>query len=492
MITPEARRDAEIAKSVFHTKRAFHTKQVPTRTAWPKEFKNAETGKVYAPHHDEERDFFLEDTPRYGLARGGEGGGKSVLGIVKDLNRVRRGMDGLMVSPDLEHFKKSLWPEFRRWCPPGVVVERERYRLDKSWEPRQPFALHFNTESGSIATLYCGGIEDPTGWEGPNVNFAHFDEARRHDTPAALKVLDGRVRILGPKGEQPQMWFTTTPKKHWLFDYFGPVTEDDPLESFKRVARSIVLLTIENERAGNLAPGFTENRGRSLNEAEKRVLLEAGWEDLEEATRFLDSIIWWDNCKEALPELDRVPLVGALDAAVSGDTFGFVAVSAHPTRRDDVAVRFAKGWEPNGKPLDFDVIESEIAKFCKDFNVLELTYDPYQLHQMGTGLRKKRVVHTTEFNQGADRLRADKQLLDLIKARRVAHQGETLLRRHIDNADKKSTDDSKLRIVKRAENQKIDLVVCLSMAVDRLLARPARPRIVAPSDISRESPHTRV
>ena len=108
-----------------------------------------------------------------------------------------------------------------------MVVERERYRQSESWVAGGPFELHFNSEQNTISTLYCGGIKDPSGWEGPNVSFAHLDEIRRHRKADALKVLDGRVRIPGPHGEIPQLWVTTTPRKHWLFDYFGPLKDND-------------------------------------------------------------------------------------------------------------------------------------------------------------------------------------------------------------------------------------------------------------------------
>src|SRR6185503_1357220 len=218
--------------------------KAPMVSPWPDVYVNAETGHVYKPHHADEERFFTS-TKRYLLMSGGEGSGKSSAGAIKDLERLRHGMTGILVSPDFEHFKKSMWLELRNWIPPMALVERERYRLRTDWEPQRPFSLHFRTETGMVSTLHCGGIEDPKSWEGPNVNFAHFDEARRHDTPAALKVLDGRVRIPGPKGEPAQLYLTTTPKKHWLFDYFGPLLTDqpDPLASFKRDSDLIRLRT---------------------------------------------------------------------------------------------------------------------------------------------------------------------------------------------------------------------------------------------------------
>ena len=64
---------------------------------------------------------------------------------------------------------------------------------------------------------------------------------------------------------------------------------------------------------------------------------------------------------------------------------------------------------------------------------------------------------------------ADKQLLDLITARKALHDGNKELRAHIDNADRKSDGTGKLRIVKRSETQKVDLAVALSMAVAECL-----------------------
>lgn len=444
---------------------------------WPDQYIHSERGKPYVPHGEDEEKFVFTDAPRAGLIKGGEGSGKSTAAVIKNLNRVRRGMDGIMVSPDLEHFKKSLWPEFRRWCPYQAVVERERYRLNPEWEPSKSFALHFISSLGTTSTLHCGGIEDPSGWTGPNVSFAHFDEAHRQDKPAALKVLDGRVRISGPNGEPPQLYLTTIPAMHWLWDYFGPISEDeeerekDEHIAFKESSSVITLITEDNERAGNLAEGYTKDRAKSLTESEIRVLLGAEWESIDDVSHFVNSIIWWDGCKESLEPMDaRTPLVAAADAGVTSDAFGFVAVSKHPdlSRNDSIAVRYEKAWEPKkGEALDFDEIEDHIIQFCKAHNVLEIAYDPYQLHQMMTGLRTRKIVDTYEFKQGVDRAIADKALLDRITQRQIAHSGEVLLRRHIDNADKKITQDRMMRIVKRNQRLKIDLAVTLSMAAYR-------------------------
>jgi len=409
-----------------------------------------------------------DDNPRYALLKGGEGAGKSVAGIVKTLNRLKRGMSGIMVSPDLPHFKKSLWREFRLWCPKEALIPRQRYMLAKEYAPRESFELVFVNG----ATLLCGGIESPGSWEGPNVSFAHLDEGR-HATAQALKVLDGRCRISGKDGEPPQLWITTTPKKNYLFEYFGPVTKDDPYEAFKRDAL-IVTLPVELNRA-NLAEGYVENRRKSLTENEARILMDAEWEDQTDLERFVN-ILWWDSCREELPPLGRSePGILSLDAAKGSesnvsDCFAVVLVTRHPSRREDVAIRYCGIWQAQaGQYIDFEPIENEIRRLCAEYSIIELCYDPYQLHDMGIRLRREGIVHTKEFNQVKDRLIADKQFQSLIMARRVAHDGNPLLRQHIDNADIKKHGEDGVRIIKRSGSLKVDASVATSQGIARCL-----------------------
>jgi len=449
------------------------------RVDWPLDYlhyQNRETKKFYKPHHDPELEFITDKEHRYLLAKGGEGGGKSVAGIIRDLERIKAGASGIMGSPDFEHFKKSLWPEFRRWCPWEYVVPAQQYRQHFSWEPGRPFQLAFITG----AVVYCGGMKesDIMAWEGPNVNWAHFDEGRRHKTPAAIKVLDGRVRIPVDHPEHghypPQLWLTTTPRKHWLYEFFGPWEGEgiDPKAEFKAHALVVTLLTRDNE--DNLEPGFVDKRRLSLTEAEARVLLEAEWEDIEDTQRFLPSMTLWDLCEEMLAPLGiKDPMVVAMDAAIGGvgltSSFGMLGVTRHPKNHDDVAVRYVRKWSVRpGHKIDFgadDGPEQAVRQLCRDFNVVMVAYDPHQLHDMATRLNKENVAWFWEFSQGQRRLEADRQLLDLILQRRISHNGDADLREHISNANRKlANDDRRLRIVKREAGMNNDLAVCLSMS----------------------------
>jgi hypothetical protein len=226
---------------------------------------------------------------------------------------------------------------------------------------------------------------------------------------------------------------------------------------------------------------FVEMRGAVLSEAQKRVRLSGMWEDEEDTPRFLESMILWDRLKERIPVpapkssqtnySDAITI--ALDGAVSRDHFALVGVSRHhnPDKRDNsISVRFVKQWIPkNGKKIDFDEVEVYIRDLCKDYNIVTIVYDPYQLHKMCSTLNKEGICWFQEFSQNQRRWESDQTLYDLIIEARIAHDGDEELRSHIDNADKKSealgqTADHRSRMVKRTEYRKIDLAVALSMA----------------------------
>jgi hypothetical protein len=421
---------------------------------WPIKYKSTKTGKEYEPQNEDVAEFINNFEQRYLLLKGGEGGGKSCAGVIKDLNRLRRGMNGIMVGTDLEHFKKSIWPTFKEWCPWHCVIERHRYRQVEGWEPSQSFTLVFKNEVDGYSELICGGAkEDRIGqWTGPNVNFVHFDE----------------------------------PRKHWLFEYFaGAKGDEDSLnlvpdeiksryKDFKRDAAVYTVLTAENPAIDQV---FVRQRAQTLNEAEARILLHALWEDDTDIEKFVN-IIWWDNCQEATQPIRRdEPAVIALDAATGSENPGYIAdcfamvmVTRHPNRKSDIMVRYCGIWEPSpGAYLDFQSIENELRRLCKEFSVVEVAYDPHQLHDMATRLKSQQIANIQAFSQQKDRLVADKQLQDLIMGRRIAHDGNPLFRQHIDNSNVKKYGQDGIRLVKRSTSQKIDAAVSLSMAASRCL-----------------------
>lgn len=447
---------------------------------WPERYESRYSpGRYYEPHREEERAFVYEDVPRCPLLSGGWASGKSTAGAVKLLERLRRGMNCICVSPDLQHFKKSFWPVFREWCPWDQVVPKHRRFANKEWEPSHAFQIVFENR----ASVYMGGIRDATSWFGGNVSFALFDEASTYPDDSAFISLLGRCRIPGPNGEPPQLAITTTPEMNWLHERFGgvegrelvDVEDDDPFLDFKRQDVSVIRLVTE-ENLPNLDPEFVETQRRALSPEEFALFMEARWVQVDAAEKFIN-IVWWDACREQLPGLGRSePMVLGVDASKGGKTalpdhFAIVGVTRHPSRPGDLAVRYCYVREPEpGKLMDYHDIEQELRRVCAEFSVVELAYDPYQMHDMAQRFKREGVVHVREFGQAGPRLKSDKELQDLIVAKRISHDGNPLLRRAVDNANiQKHGRGEGIRLVKRSASAKIDPAVALSMAADRAM-----------------------
>lgn len=192
---------------------------------------------------------------------------------------------------------------------------------------------------------------------------------------------------------------------------------------------------------------------------------------------------WVYACKREeseWPQIDttRHPMIIAMDAAVSNDNFGIWMGCRHPTRTNEVLTMYAKKWIPNpntGK-IDFEGTEErpgpkmEIRRLVKNYNVVQIAYDPYQLYSTAVEFKEHGLAWVRAFNQGTPRLVADSQLRDLIRDRRFWHRGEVDLIEHFANANAKLDEqDSKIRIVKRADRLKIDLAVAASMGCHELL-----------------------
>jgi phage terminase large subunit-like protein len=184
---------------------------------------------------------------------------------------------------------------------------------------------------------------------------------------------------------------------------------------------------------------------------------------------------WWDACRRdpnewPVVDMEKTPMVISMDAGVSDDNFGMTMQFRHPTINTDVCIEKVKKWKPRNGKIDFQGTPEDpgpemiLKKWISEYNVVQVSYDPYQLHDMANRMRKEEKTWFKKFNQGNDRLLADSQIRNLIRDRKVWHRGEPDLRDHIQNADAKvDTEDHKIRIVKRADQLKIDLLVTMSM-----------------------------
>lgn len=199
---------------------------------------------------------------------------------------------------------------------------------------------------------------------------------------------------------------------------------------------------------------------------------------------------WWWACQrseaewpenqtgENAPKWDpkRQAMIIAMDAASTNDNFGLVMGCRHPVISTDLLVMLAQKWAPVNGKIDFQGTDEKpgpekvLRRLISEYNVIMVTFDPHQLHDMYMRLKGEGLAWFKPFNQGEKRLLADSQLRGLIRDRRIWHRGEVDLTEHIHNANAKIDDeDSKVRMVKRTEELKIDLAVALSMDAFELL-----------------------
>lgn len=245
----------------------------------------------------------------------------------------------------------------------------------------------------------------------------------------------------------------------------------------KRVNRFYALFLDWRARPDRTAEWYAAQEADAISSAHHRQEYPATPEEAFVSLgedRFLSSMILWDSCREDLPPLGPYEqLLLAYDDAEVSDSFGLLGVTAHPTKPNVLAVRLVYEWTPPQGTGIIDhygtaenpgpdwVIRNTIAK---KYALVQAVYDPHD-RQIALGLMNDGVVACVPFGQTDERLESDKFLFDLIASRRIVHDGNQALRKHIDNANRKPDPNGKrLRIVKRNAALKIDLTVCLSMA----------------------------
>ena len=224
---------------------------------------------------------------------------------------------------------------------------------------------------------------------------------------------------------------------------------------------------------GTAGEEYYREQEQTLRPSQYKRLHLNQWTQAEEA--YID-IRLWDALAADVPALDpKERLVLGIDAAARNDTFAIVGVTRHwdPARaKDTVAVRWWGVWEaPPGGAIDFNEPLEEIAELVKNYGVAVVVYDPTDMSKFAQDLRTvtRHRVFVDKFEQRADRLRADKRLYDMIQGGNIVHCNPPEIRQHLLNSNVKLDQDDRMRILKRSTRIPVDLVVAMSMAVDRCM-----------------------
>jgi phage terminase large subunit-like protein len=207
------------------------------------------------------------------------------------------------------------------------------------------------------------------------------------------------------------------------------------------------------------APGFRETSYLRLHE-NRWTQPESSFIDMGE----------WDACQGFIPDLvistPEPFLVAGVDAGLRRDAFAISVVTRHPRLHNEgVCVRFVKVWLPDrGQDVNFDEPFQWLLGLTQQHRVAKIVYDEWQLADWGRRFAEASGVFAESFSQTADRSRADTLLYELIRSRRILHDGNPELRAHVLNAAFRISGlEERGRLIK-VGGRRIDALVATSMA----------------------------
>lgn len=230
----------------------------------------------------------------------------------------------------------------------------------------------------------------------------------------------------------------------------------------------------------------------------------------------------WDQLGVELPPLvpgNREAVILSVDSAVSGDFFAITATTRMPGLPGEGVIRQVWIWKPSDfadKRIDFSRPKLLLRQLCggccanrhprsapeptcglcaasdwsvSPLNVVQVTYDPYQLEDLMQELRKEGISYFSRFDQGTDRLIGDAGMYRMAMAGTVHWAkpvatgqdadgnvtyndlGMAELRDAIRGCKAKLQPEeaSKMRMVKRSANAKIDAAVSAAMGLHRCM-----------------------
>lgn len=282
--------------------------------------------------------------------------------------------------------------------------------------------------------------------------------------PDALRLIESYAGYIGEGSVLERLW--NTARNGYLDDEAARLG----LEIWINPEARLFYFYDHGEPATKRLPWQTEEYYRAqaatLPEAEFRRIHLNEW--VSEKRRGLE-MQWFEQCVGEVKYDSYVPCVIGVDAGVVRSSFAAVVATIVD---GEVVVVDAMEWVPKGVPLDYLAIKQEIVRLCERYAVVEIAYDPYQLHQMMSELSRAYVAYARPYPQQL-RGRADVGLISLFQSRRVkiSQKCADILRTHYRFTE---FDEGRKRFVlsdaaSPGEDPRNDAMVALSMAADRLL-----------------------
>ena len=192
----------------------------------------------------------------------------------------------------------------------------------------------------------------------------------------------------------------------------------------------------------------------------------------------------WEACQAELDLTDKEYIIG-FDGSFSGDSTVLVGA----TVEDEPQVFMIHAWEkdPNIHDdtwrVDILQVENKIREFVsQNPKVKEIVCDPYRWQRSMQVLAEEGYPIVEYPSTNARRMvPACAKFFDAVVDKKLKHDGDALLARHLSNAVVK-TDNLGVRIVKenRASSRRIDAAVAAVIAVDRALQVRIEPEQQVP------------
>lgn len=208
--------------------------------------------------------------------------------------------------------------------------------------------------------------------------------------------------------------------------------------------------------------------------------------------RFI-SIDKWDACDKPFAEddLKKVPVYAGLDLASTTDIAALVLVG----RNGDDVFTLPFFWIPEdgarersrkdrvpyevwidhgfiiptpGNVIDYGYIKHKILELAQVFDIREIAFDRWGAIQLSTELTDEGLV-MVPTGQGMGSMSAPtKELLNMVLGKQICHNGNPVLRWMCDNMVVKQDANGNIKPDKGSSSEKIDGMVALIMAIDRL------------------------
>ncbi len=129
-----------------------------------------------------------------------------------------------------------------------------------------------------------------------------------------------------------------------------------------------------------------------------------------------------------------------------------------------------------GDVIDYDFIQREVLQAKLDYDLKEISYDPWNAIQLVLDLQKERVK-MAPMRQGFISMSPPlKELLRLILKTQLHHGGNKVLRWNADSAASIGDAAGNIKLDKSKSTARIDGLVALVMALDAMLRHPIRRR----------------